>query len=44
LKTVAVKKVTIRVAQVDETIVPRRLIALLSGWFGALGPLLAAIG
>ena len=40
----AVKKVTIRVAQVDETIVPKRLIALLSGWFGALGPLLAAIG
>lgn len=28
-------------AQVDETIVPERLIALLSGWFGVL---LAAIG
>jgi ABC-type antimicrobial peptide transport system permease subunit len=44
LKTVAVKKVTTMAAQVDETIVPERLIALLSGWFGALGALLAAIG
>ena len=44
LKTVAVKKVTTMAAQVDETIVPERLIALLSGWFGTLGALLAAIG
>jgi predicted permease len=44
LKTVAMKKVTTMAAQVDETIVPERLIALLSGWFGALGALLAAIG
>jgi predicted permease len=44
LKTVAVKKVTTMAAQVDETIVPERLIALLSGGFGALGALLAAIG
>ena len=44
LKTVALKKVTTMAAQVDETIVPERLIALLCGWFGALGALLAAIG
>ena len=44
LKTVAIKNVRTMVDQVDETIVPERLIALLSGWFGALGALLAAIG
>jgi predicted lysophospholipase L1 biosynthesis ABC-type transport system permease subunit len=44
LKTVALKKVTTMAAQVDETIVPERLIALLCGWFGVLGALLAAIG
>jgi putative ABC transport system permease protein len=30
--------------QIDATLVPERLIATLSGWFGALGALLAAIG
>ena len=44
LKTVALKKVTTMASQVDETIVPERLIALLCGWFGALGALLAALG
>jgi predicted permease len=44
LKTVTVKKVLTMVDQVGETIVPERLIALLSGWFGALGAVLAAIG
>ena len=44
LKTVAIKNVRTMTDQVDETIVPERLIALLSGWFGALGALLAAIG
>jgi ABC-type antimicrobial peptide transport system permease subunit len=44
LKTVAVKRVTTMADQVDETIVPERLIALLSGWFGTLGAVLAAIG
>jgi predicted permease len=44
LKTVAVKHVTTMEDQVDETIVPERLIGLLSGWFGALGAALAAIG
>jgi predicted permease len=44
LKTVAIKNVRTMADQVDETIVPERLIALLSGWFGALGALLAAIG
>jgi ABC-type antimicrobial peptide transport system permease subunit len=32
------------VDQVDASIVPERLIATLSGWFGALGALLAASG
>lgn len=44
LKTVAVKRVTTMNDQIDETIIPERLIALLSGWFGALGAVLAAIG
>src|SRR5260370_41172063 len=44
LKTVAVNRVTTMADQVDETVVPERLIALLSGWFGALGAVLAAIG
>jgi predicted permease len=44
LKTVAVSKTTTLNDQIDATIVPERLIATLSGWFGALGALLAAIG
>jgi putative ABC transport system permease protein len=44
LKTVPVAKVTTLSDQVDASIVPERLIATLSGWFGALGLLLAAIG
>jgi ABC-type antimicrobial peptide transport system permease subunit len=30
--------------QIDASMVPERLVATLSGWFGALGALLAAIG
>ena len=44
LPTVPVTRVTTLAEQVDATIVPERLIALLSGWFGGLGTLLAAIG
>jgi ABC-type antimicrobial peptide transport system permease subunit len=44
LKTVPVVKVTTLADQVDASIVPERLIALLSGLFGALGSVLAAIG
>lgn len=44
LKTVSVAKVTTLAEQVDASIVPERLIALVSGFFGALGALLAAIG
>ncbi len=44
LKTVPVASVTTLSDQVDATIVPERLIAALSGLFGALGSLLAAIG
>jgi predicted permease len=44
LKTVPVARITTLADQVDATIVPERLIAWLSGLFGALGSLLAAIG
>jgi predicted permease len=44
LKTVAVANVTTMAEQVDSSIIPERLIATLSGLFGALGSLLAAIG
>ena len=44
LKTVPVAKVTTLADQVDASIVPERLIATLSGLFGALGAALAAIG
>jgi putative ABC transport system permease protein len=44
LKTVAVAKVTTLTEQVDASIVPERLVALLSGFFGGLGALLAAVG
>jgi predicted permease len=44
LKTVAVTRVTTLADQIDASIVPQRLLASLSGIFGALGSLLAAIG
>jgi predicted permease len=44
LKTVPVTKITTLADQVDASIVPERLIAMLSGVFGALGAVLAAIG
>jgi predicted permease len=44
LKTVPVDQVTTVADRVDASIVPERLIAMLSGLFGALGSLLAAIG
>ena len=44
LKAISIKRVTTMSDQIDATIVPERLMALLSGWFGALGSLLAAIG
>ena len=44
LKNVPVVKMTTLADQVDASIVPERVIALLSGSFGALGSLLAAIG
>ncbi|HXE05558.1 MAG TPA: ABC transporter permease [Bryobacteraceae bacterium] len=44
LKTIPVAHVTTLSDQVDATIVPERLMALLSSLFGALGSLLAAIG
>ena len=44
LKTVRVAKITTMSEQVDASIIPERLIATLSGFFGALGTLLAAIG
>ncbi len=44
LKTVTVTRVTTLSDQVDAAIVPERLIATLSGGFGALGAVLAGIG
>ena len=44
LKTVPMARVTTLADQVDASMVPERLIATLSGLFGALGSLLAAIG
>jgi predicted permease len=44
LKTVPVVGVTTMAEQVDASIVPERLMAMLSGLFGALGAVLAAIG
>jgi predicted permease len=44
LKSVPVTGITTLSDQIDASIVPERLIATLSGCFGALGSLLAAIG
>lgn len=44
LKTAPVTRVTTLADQVDSNIVPERLIATLSGYFGALGAALAGIG
>jgi predicted permease len=44
LKTVPIVCIMKMNEQIDASIVPERLIATLSGWFGALGALLAAIG
>jgi ABC-type antimicrobial peptide transport system permease subunit len=44
LQTVPVAGVTTMAGQVDASIVPERLMAMLSGLFGALGAVLAAIG
>jgi putative ABC transport system permease protein len=44
LKTVPIARITTMNEQIDSSIVPQRLIAMLSAGFGALGALLAAIG
>ena len=44
LKTVPVVRVSTMTDQIDASIVPERLTATLSTWFGALGALLAAVG
>ena len=44
LKTVSVKSVTTLSDQVNASIVPERLLATLSLWFGMLGALIVAIG
>jgi ABC-type antimicrobial peptide transport system permease subunit len=44
LKGVRVERITTMADQVDASIVPERLVAMLSGVFGALGAMLAAIG
>jgi ABC-type antimicrobial peptide transport system permease subunit len=40
----SVRRVTTLAEQVDAAVVPERLMAILSGFFGAVGALLAAIG
>jgi predicted permease len=44
LKNVPVTRITTLARQVDASIVPERLVAQLSGAFGALGAVLAAVG
>jgi predicted permease len=44
MKTVPIVRITTMDEQIDASIVPERLVATLSGWFGVLGALLAAIG
>jgi len=44
LKTVPIDRLTTLEAQVDGAIVPERLVATLSAWFGGLGAVLAGIG
>jgi predicted permease len=44
LKTVPIEGTVTMNNQIDASIVPERLLATLSAWFGALGALLAAIG
>jgi predicted permease len=44
LKTVPIVRIMTMNEQIDASIVPERLAATLSAWFGALGALLAAIG
>ena len=44
LKTVRVRTVTTLAEQVDASVVPERLMATVSSYFGALGILLAALG
>jgi ABC-type antimicrobial peptide transport system permease subunit len=44
LRTVPIAKVTTLADQVDASIVPERVIAMLAGFFGGLAVLLAAVG
>src|SRR5712671_1011457 len=44
LKTVPIVRIMTMTEQIDSSIVPQRLIAMLSAGFGALGAMLAAIG
>ena len=44
LKSVTIKTVKTMDQQVDETLVPERLMALLSSWFGVIGAVLCATG
>ena len=44
LKAAPIVQIMTMNEQIDASLVPERLVAMLSGWFGALGALLAAIG
>ena len=44
MKTVSIGRITTMTDQIDGAIVPQRMLATLSGWFGGMALLLAALG
>ena len=44
MKTVSIGRITTMTDQIDGAIVPQRMLATLSGWFGGIALLLAALG
>jgi len=44
MKTVPIGRITTMTGQIDGAIVPQRMLATLSGWFGGMALLLAALG
>jgi predicted permease len=44
MKTVSIGRITTMSGQIDGAIVPQRMLATLSGWFGGMALLLAALG
>ncbi|MGC2333093.1 MAG: ABC transporter permease [Candidatus Acidiferrales bacterium] len=44
MKTVSIGRITTMTGQIDGAIVPQRMLATLSGWFGGMALLLSALG